>query len=82
LGSMLEDLVLNRRKFRQLRLDAGLSFRDLSRRCAANGVRVSDTAVGDYERGGYQPSPKVLKALADVLGVRPTELLIPAEVAA
>ena len=56
-------------KLVRLRWDAGLSQRELARRAG-----VSHNAVHLLERGGGV-KPATLKAIADVLGVRPTELL-------
>ena len=56
-------------KLQAARWDAGLSQRELARRAG-----VSQTTVWLLERGGGV-RPATLKRIADVLGVRPTELL-------
>lgn len=57
------------KRIQELRWDMGLSQRELARRAG-----VSHTTVHLLERGG-NVQPATLKAIADVLGVRPTELL-------
>ncbi len=56
-------------KMRELRINQGLSQRRLAERAG-----VSNTSVWKIERGGGA-NPATLKKLADVLGVRPTDLL-------
>ena len=56
-------------KIRELRIDQGLTQRELARRAG-----ISHTSVWKIERGGGA-TPPTLKKLADVLGVRPTVLL-------
>jgi transcriptional regulator with XRE-family HTH domain len=54
---------------RELRINQGLSQRGLAEKAG-----VSNTSVWKIERGGGA-NPATLKKLADVLGVRPTDLL-------
>jgi transcriptional regulator with XRE-family HTH domain len=56
-------------KLQELRINQGLSQRRL-----ANLAGVSNTSVWKIERGG-DANPATLKKLADVLGVRPVDLL-------
>lgn len=56
-------------KLRELRINQGLSQRRL-----ADLARVANTSVWKIERGGGA-NPATLKKLADVLGVRPVDLL-------
>ncbi len=57
-------------KLIRLRLDAGLSQRQLAQRAG-----VSNTTVWHMERGHYKGSPGTLKKVAEVLGVKPSELV-------
>ena len=56
-------------KLRELRINQGLSQRRL-----ADLAGVANTSVWKIEQGGGA-NPATLKKLADVLGVRPVELL-------
>ncbi len=56
-------------KLKELRIDAGLSQRELSKRAG-----LTDTAVSMVERR-RSAQPATLKKIADVLGVRASELL-------
>jgi transcriptional regulator with XRE-family HTH domain len=56
-------------KLRELRINQGLSQRHL-----ADLARVANTSVWKIEQGGGA-NPATLKKLADVLGVRPVDLL-------
>ncbi len=56
-------------KLKELRIDEGLSQRALAQRAG-----LSQTSVWKIERGGGA-NPATLKKLADVLGVRPTDLV-------
>lgn len=56
-------------KLRELRIDAGLSQRRL-----AEEANISNTSVWKIERGGGA-NPATLKKIADVLGVRASELI-------
>jgi transcriptional regulator with XRE-family HTH domain len=56
-------------KLRELRINQGLSQRRL-----ADLAGVANTSVWKIEQGGGA-NPATLKKLADVLGVRPTDLL-------
>ena len=56
-------------KLKELRIDEGLSQRALAQR-----ARLSQTSIWKIERGGGA-NPATLKKLADVLGVRPTDLV-------
>ena len=56
-------------KLKQLRIDEGLSQRALAQRAG-----LSQTSIWKIERGGGA-NPATLKKLADVLGVRPTDLV-------
>ncbi|PLS85970.1 MAG: transcriptional regulator [Actinobacteria bacterium] len=56
-------------KLKELRINQGLSQRALAHRAG-----LSQTSVWKIERGGGA-NPATLKKLADVLGVRPTDLV-------
>ncbi len=56
-------------KLKELRIDAGLSQRELAMRAG-----LTPTAVWQVEHRG-SGSPATLKKMADVLGVRASELL-------
>ena len=56
-------------RLKELRIDQGLSQRALADRAG-----LSQTSVWKIERGGGA-NPATLKKLADVLGIRPTELV-------
>ncbi len=60
---------MNVAKLKQLRIDEGLSQRALAQRAG-----LSQTSIWKIERGGGA-NPATLKKLADVLGVRPTDLV-------
>jgi transcriptional regulator with XRE-family HTH domain len=57
------------RYLRAQREIAQLSLRHLARM-----TKVSDSYLSQLERGLYQPSPTVLRAVADGLGISPDEL--------
>lgn len=46
----------------------------ISLRALAGMTKVSDSYLSQVERGLYQPSPEVLRAVADGLGLAPDEL--------
>lgn len=56
-------------KLKELRIDEGLSQRALAQRAG-----LSQTSIWKIERGGGA-NPATLKKLADVLRVRPTDLV-------
>jgi transcriptional regulator with XRE-family HTH domain len=58
-------------KLQELRVNRGLSQRGLAQLAG-----ISNTSVWKIEQGGGA-NPATLKKLADVLGVRPVELLKP-----
>lgn len=62
-------MEVNVEKLQELRINQGLSQRRL-----ADLAGVSNTSVWKIEQGGGA-NPATLKKLADVLGVRPTDLL-------
>ena len=62
-------MEVNVDKLKELRIDEGLSQRALAQR-----ARLSQTSIWKIERGGGA-NPATLKKLADVLGVRPTDLV-------
>ena len=62
-------MEVNVDRLKELRIDQGLSQRALADRAG-----LSQTSVWKIERGGGA-NPATLKKLADVLGVRPTELV-------
>jgi transcriptional regulator with XRE-family HTH domain len=62
-------MEVNVGKLQELRINHGLSQRRL-----AELAGVSNTSVWKIEQGGGA-NPSTLKKLADVLGVRPTDLL-------
>ena len=68
--STLRDMEVNVDKLKVLRIDQGLSQRALAQRAG-----LSQTSIWKIERGGGV-NPATLKKLADVLGVRPTDLLV------
>lgn len=61
-------------RLKQLRLARGYSLEDLSARI---GGLVTKQALSKYEKGAMQPSPAVLKGLAEALGVKTVELIRP-----
>jgi transcriptional regulator with XRE-family HTH domain len=65
---------------RRARLNAGLSYADLAARTRAAGEPVSEAMLRNLE--GRRPWPRKLKAIADALGVRVTDLLEAREPAA
>ena len=62
-------MEVNVDKLKELRIDEGLSQRALAHRAG-----LSQTSVWKIERGGGA-NPATLKKLADVLGVRATDLV-------
>lgn len=62
-------MEVNVDKLQELRINQGLSQRRL-----AELAKVSNTSVWKIEQGGGA-NPATLKKLADVLGVRPVDLL-------
>jgi transcriptional regulator with XRE-family HTH domain len=62
-------MEVNVAKLKELRIDEGLSQRALAQRAG-----LSQTSIWKIERGGGA-NPATLKKLADVLGVRPTDLV-------
>lgn len=60
---------VKRNEVERLRVHAGLSGR-----AAAHKLGVSATHLNLIERGERQPSPKLLKAMADLYGVPITDL--------
>ncbi|HZY66612.1 MAG TPA: helix-turn-helix transcriptional regulator [Rubrobacteraceae bacterium] len=62
-------MEVNVEKLQELRINQGLSQRRL-----ADLAGVSNTSVWKIEQGGGA-NPATLKKLADVLGVRPVDLL-------
>ena len=57
------------RKLRELRINQGLTQRELARRAG-----ISNTSLWKIERGGGA-TPPTLKRLADALGVKATDLM-------
>jgi transcriptional regulator with XRE-family HTH domain len=62
-------MEVNVDKLKELRIDEGLSQRALAQRAG-----LSQTSIWKIERGGGA-NPATLKKLADVLGVRATDLV-------
>jgi transcriptional regulator with XRE-family HTH domain len=62
-------------RMRDHRERAGLSLAALARRCAEIGRPVHSQSLGRVESGVRSPSPKMLRAIADALGVNPDALL-------
>jgi transcriptional regulator with XRE-family HTH domain len=62
-------MEVNVDKLKELRIDEGLSQRALAQRAG-----LSQTSIWKIEQGGGA-NPATLKKLADVLGVRPTDLV-------
>ena len=62
-------MEVNVDKLKELRIDQGLSQRALAKHAG-----LSQTSVWKIERGGGA-NPATLKKLADVLGVRPMDLV-------
>jgi transcriptional regulator with XRE-family HTH domain len=62
--------AVNVEKLRELRIDRGLSQRRLSELAG-----VSNTTVWHIESKGAGANPATLKKIADVLGVRASELV-------
>ena len=61
-------------RLRQLRTARGLTQQELSN---ATGGLVTKQSISKYERGKSQPSPQVLRALADAFGVKTADLFRP-----
>lgn len=62
----------------QLRINAGLSPNELSRRVKVEcGRTVSAKTIRSIEAGGTNPYPSSVKVLADFFGMTATELLAP-----
>jgi transcriptional regulator with XRE-family HTH domain len=55
-------------------LRAQRELAQLSLRALASATNVSDSYLSQVERGLFQPSPAVLRAIADGLGIAPTTL--------
>lgn len=55
-------------------LRAQRQMAQVSLRALARVTKVSDSYLSQVERGLYQPSPEVLRAIADGLGLSPDEL--------
>lgn len=49
------------------RLEHGWTLRELSERCAAEGVKISFSQLGKIERGLYTPYPRTRAVLARLL---------------
>jgi transcriptional regulator with XRE-family HTH domain len=62
-------MVVDLEKLRELRVNQGLTQRQLARKAG-----ISNTTLAKIERGGGA-MPPTLKKLADVLGVKPVDLL-------
>lgn len=60
---------------KDIRVQAGLNRTKLAEKVSAHGHKVHRTNIGRIERGDHMPSPELLKALADVLGVTVDDLL-------
>jgi Zn-dependent peptidase ImmA (M78 family)/DNA-binding XRE family transcriptional regulator len=61
-------------RLRQLRTARGMTQQELS---DATGGLVTKQSISKYERGKSQPSPKVLRALAEAFGVKTADLFRP-----
>ncbi|GAB2969955.1 helix-turn-helix domain-containing protein [Nocardioides montaniterrae] len=55
-------------------LRAQREIAQVSLRAFARAINVSDSYLSQVERGMYQPSPDVLKAIAEGLGMAPDQL--------
>ena len=55
-------------------LRAQREIAQVSLRALARAINVSDSYLSQVERGLYQPSPGVLKAIAEGLGLAPDQL--------
>lgn len=62
-------------RIRDHREKAGLTLRDLAKRCAKAGKSVSDSQLSKIERELARPRPQLLKTLADVFDVDVEQLL-------
>ncbi|MBU5308857.1 helix-turn-helix domain-containing protein [Ligilactobacillus saerimneri] len=70
----MSDKGLNRLK--ELRLERGLSIRQLSEEIEKKGYpSISPDAISKYERGERVPKYEKLDILAEFFGVKPTELM-------
>lgn len=54
-------------KFRDRRLEGGMSLRALAAKCAQEGAPVSNSQLSKIERGLYTPRPKLRATLARIL---------------
>lgn len=63
-------MKVNRLRLQQLRMDAGMSLRQL-----AQAAGIANDTMYDMESGERTPRPASLKKVADVLGVSVGELI-------
>ena len=56
------------------RLRKGMTLRDLSARCGELGAPIDYSFLSRIERGLSQPTPRVLPALAEALGIEVDDL--------
>jgi transcriptional regulator with XRE-family HTH domain len=61
-------------RFKQQRLERGMSLRALAAKCKQEGAPVSDSQLSKIERGLYAPRPRLRAVLAEVLDMDVTEL--------
>ena len=64
------------------RLRKGMTLRDLSARCRSLGAPIDYSFLSRIERGLSQPTPRVLPALAEALGIEVDDLFTSASTAA
>ena len=57
-------------------IKAQRQYNQLSQRQLANLADLSDTYMSQLERGLHEPSIRVLRALAESLGIRPDQLIM------
>lgn len=62
-------------KLREHRERAGLHHSDLANRCEQVGHKVDRSRLSQLENGGGKPSPPLLRALTEALGISVDDLL-------
>lgn len=62
--------MFNREKFKRLRVISCLSQKEL-----AKDMGIHHQTVGYWEKGSFEPSPNMLKRIADYFKIEPAELI-------
>jgi len=72
----MKQRVFDGDRCRELRVNAGLTAKDLAEAVSKSGVSVTESAVCRWERKERVPRPGRLFALARALGTTPEQLLV------